>query len=293
MIESLAKILQNWENSVVDFLPKIVLAIVLFLLFVLLAKLSKKMGSKLYSKSIRIHPEIVKILTSVVSFFFILSGVFLSLKVLGLESMLAHLLAGAGIVGIVAGFAFKDIASNIFAGLLLKIQHPYQKGDWVKIDDKYGAIVEVGWITTSIKTVPGQLVFIPNQIVYSNPFTNYSTWGKVRIILECGVSYGDDLEHVMSTAIDEVKNIKEVLVEDGVDFYFTEIGNSTYNFVLRFWIKFESNDDYCRGMNDIIVSIKKRFEKENISIAYPVTTLDFGVKGGVNIFDKGISIKSE
>ena len=88
-----------------------------------------------------------------------------------------------------------------------------------------------------------------------------------------------------------MKNIKHYLPNEGVDFYYTNIGGSTYNFMLRFWVQFDSNDDYCRGMNDAIMQIKKRFEQENISIAYPVTTLDFGVKGGINIFDKPIQIK--
>ncbi|ETN96633.1 small-conductance mechanosensitive channel [Zhouia amylolytica AD3] len=106
------------------------------------------------------------------------------------------------------------------------------------------------------------------------------------------MSYGDDLERVKSVAMDEVKKIEELLPEEGIDFYFTAIGDSTYNFMLRYWVQFNSNDDYCKGMNDVIIRIKKRFEQEGISIAYPVTTLDFGVKGGVNLFDKEINIKS-
>ncbi|MCK7591177.1 mechanosensitive ion channel family protein [Subsaxibacter sp. CAU 1640] len=292
MVENLEKLLQNWEGSVTTYMPKILVAVVVLVIFILLAKLVKNASISMYSKSIKVHPEIANILASLIYFFFILSGVFLSLKILGLEEMLTHLLAGAGIIGIIAGFAFKDIASNIFAGLLLKVQRPYKIGDWVSIDDQYGLVQDVGWITTSIKTVPGQEVFVPNQIVYSSTFTNYSTWGKRRIILKTGVSYGDDLEHVKTVALDEVKKIAQLLPEEGVDFYYTDIGSSTYDFILRFWIKFESNDDFCRGMDGAITSIKKRFEQENISIAYPVTTLDFGVKGGVNLFDKSINIKS-
>lgn len=154
-------------------------------------------------------------------------------------------------------------------------------------------MLDISWLTTKIKTVPGQEVFVPNQIIYNGTFTNYSTWGKRRIILRSGVSYGDDLEHVRSVALDEVKKIEEYLPEEGIDFYFTDIGGSTYDFMLRYWVKFESNDDFCKGMNDVIMRIKKRFEQENISIAYPVTTLDFGVKGGVNLFDKDININSK
>lgn len=284
-------IFKSWESSIMDSFPRIFLGIIALVLFLLLAKFSKKISLHLYSKSIKVHPQIANIISSLIYFFLIFSGVFLALRIVGLEKMLTHLLAGAGIVGIIAGFAFKDIASNIFAGLLLKIQHPFKKGDWVQIVDSYGVISEVGWVTTTIITVPGQEVFVPNQIIYSTTFKNYSTFGKRRIVLESGVSYGDDLRHVKTVALDEVRNIKELLPNEDVDFYFTEIGNSTYNFQLRFWIAFSNNNDFQQAMSDIIVKIKERFEQENISIAYPVTTLDFGVKGGVNLFDKDIKVK--
>ncbi|MEZ4964914.1 MAG: mechanosensitive ion channel [Saprospiraceae bacterium] len=286
------KILQNWEHGVLDYLPKVFLALLVLIAFALLAKFARTASLKFYSKTIRYHLEIAKIISSVIYFFFLLSGVFLALQIIGLEQILTKLLAGAGIIGIIAGFAFKDIASNIFAGLLLKMQHPFQKDDWVLIDDNYGVIMEIGWITTTIRTVPGQEVFVPNQVIYNNTFTNFSTFKKRRVILESGVSYGDDLEHVKAVALDEVKKMEELLPDEDVDFYFTKIGNSTFNFQLRFWIKFSTNNDYQKAMSDIIIRIKKRFEKENITIAYPVTTLDFGVKGGTNLFDKDIKITS-
>jgi small conductance mechanosensitive channel len=284
------KLIQNWEDSVLAYLPKVFLALVILFLFYFIAKYIKSLTLKI--KVAQNHQEIASIISSIIYFFFILSGVFIALEVLGLEGVLTHLLAGAGIVGIVAGFAFKDVASNLFAGLILKTQHPFKKGDWVTINNSYGVIEEMGWITTIIHTVPGQEVFVPNQLIYNSSFTNFSTFNKRRIILESGVSYGDDLDHVKSVALDEVNNIEGLLTNEAIDFYFTEIGNSTYNFQLRFWIAFETNNDFRKAMSEAIMRIKKRFEQENICIAYPVTTLDFGVKGGVNLFDKSINIKS-
>ena len=221
----------------------------------------------------------------------IVTGIFLSLEILGLESVLTKLLAGAGIVGIVAGFAFKDIASNAFAGFLLNMQKPFKEGDWVTIDNNFGTIKDIGWITTSIKTISGQEVFVPNQLIYNNSFTNYSTFKKRRVILQSGVSYGDDLDLVKKAALDEINQIESLLKKQGIDFYFTSIGGYAYNFEVRFWIKFNKQTDYLNAMSEAIMRIKRRFEQENISIAYPVQTLDFGVKGGVNIFDKPIDLK--
>lgn len=290
-VQEVDSLLEQWQKTIIDFSPKILVALLVLVGFYFIAKFFKKFSEKFYTRIFKTKPEAVKIISSIVYFFFLVSGVFLALQILGLEGVLTKLLAGAGIVGIVAGFAFKDIASNAFAGFLLNIQHPFKENDWVKIDDTFGTVFKIGWITTSIKTIAGQEVFVPNQLIYNNNFTNYSTFGKRRVIFKSGVSYGDDLELVRKSALEEVDKIEAVLKNEVIDFYFTEIGSSAYNFEVRFWIKFNHQKDYLNAMNEIIIQIKKRFEQENISLAYAVTTLDFGVKGGVNIFDKAIQTK--
>ena len=103
-------------------------------------------------------------------------------------------------------------------------------------------------------------------------------------------SYGDDLELVKKVTLEEVNKISSVLKNEEIDFYYTEIASSTFNFEVRFWIEFNHQRDYLMARSEIIMRIKKRFEKENISIAYSVMSLDFGVKGGVNIFDKPLAV---
>jgi small conductance mechanosensitive channel len=286
------KLLEDWQYSIVDYLPKMALALLVLIAFYFIAKLFRILSLKFYSRILKKQSDVAKVISVIIYFFFLLSGVFLALEVLGLESVLTKLLAGAGIIGIVAGFAFKDIASNAFAGFLLNVQKPFKTGDWVEIDKNFGTIKDIGWITTSIKTIEGQEVFVPNQVIYNNTFTNYSTFKKRRVILQSGVSYGDDLEHVKKVTLDELQKIDSLLKDEVIDFYFTSIGNSTYNFEARFWIHFTDQKDYLNAMSETIIRIKKRFEEENISIAYSVTTLDFGVKGGVNLFDNPVNVQT-
>lgn len=290
-IKNLENLIGKWQISILDFIPKIFLAIIIIVVFYFIAKLLRSLYLKFYPKVFKKQNDITKVISEVVYFLFLLSGIFLAIEVLGLESILTKLLAGAGIIGVIAGFAFKDIASNAFAGILLNIQRPFGTNDWVEIDTNFGTIKEVGLITTSIKTISGQEVFVPNQIIYNNTFINYSTFNKRRVILKSGVSYGDDLEHVKKVTLDELQKINSLLKDEVIDFYFTSIGSSTYNFEVRFWIKFSHQKDYLSAMNESIIRVKKRFEKENISIAYSVTTLDFGVKGGTNLFDNKINIQ--
>jgi len=284
-------IFERWDDSIFHFIPKIFLALLVLAIFYILAKIIRRYSLKVYTRILKKQTELAKAISIILYIVILISGIIFALEILGLESYLTKLLAGAGIIGIVAGFALKDIASNMFAGLLVNLQKPFKGDDWVKIDGKFGTIKEIGWITTSLKNISGQEVFVPNQLIYKSTFTNYSAYQIRRVILRSGVSYGDDLDKVKNVAVEEVKQIKSLTKEDQIDFYFTSIGSYSYNFEVRFWIKFLQQTDYLNAMSEAIMRIKKRFEEENITIAYPVQSLDFGVKGGVNIFDKPIEIK--
>lgn len=283
--------IDSWDKSIFEYLPKIFLALLALVLFYMLAKIIRNYSFKAFTKVRKKQIELAKFISSILYIILIFAGIFFALDILGLEGVVTKLLAGAGIISIVAGFAFKDIASNIFGGFIINIQKPFKDGDWVMIDSKFGTINKIGWITTSIKTTTGQEVFVPNQIIYNNTFTNYSTYNKRRIVLQSAVSHGDDLDLVKRLTIDEVKKIDVLLKNEIIDFYFTSIGSYAYNFEVRFWINFTKNPDYLEAMSEAIIRLKKRFEKENIKIAYPVQSLDFGVKGGVNIFDEQLIIK--
>ncbi len=290
-MEKLEKLLTGWQDAVLAYLPQLVLSVIIVVIFHFLGKLFKKLSFRFYSRILKKQSDVVRIISSFVYFIFLCLGILIALDVLGFDDILTKLLAGAGIMGIVAGFAFKDIVSNIFAGLLLHMQLPFKSGDWVEIENTFGTVKTIGWITTSIATISGEEVFIPNQLIYNNSFTNYSVFGKRRVVFKSGVSYGDDLDFVKKTALEEVNKIDAVLKNEVIDCYFTEIGSSAYNFEVRFWIRFKHQADYLKAMDEIIVRIQKRFAKENISLAYSVMTLDFGVKGGVNLYDNPVTIR--
>ncbi len=291
-MQNLQQFTDKAQDMALNYLPKIIFAVFIFLLFYFVAKILRKYSLKFYKRIFKKQHEIAKVISMAIYVLMLLIGGFTGLEIIGLKSAITRIIAGAGVLGIVAGFAFKEIGANIFAGLLLNAQQPFKTGDWVEINGNFGQIATISMITTSIKTVTGQRVFVPNQLVYQNAFTNYSSYGKRRVVLQSGVSYGDDLELVQRVALDEIGNIKVVLQDEPVDFYFTGIGSSAYDFEVRFWIKYQSQTDYLEAMNETIMRIKKRFEQEDISLAYSVTTLDFGVKGGVNLFDGKLKVES-
>lgn len=283
--------IDNWLYAFVAFIPNFIMAILVISICYFFTRIVRRKAEHIFTKHFPNQRPYLSFVTTIVTVVFWFFGIFLALNILGLTSLLTHLLAGAGIIGIVAGFALNDVSSNAFAGLLIRSQKPFVVGDWIKIDDYFGVVDKIGLVVTNIKTYQGHLAYVPNQLMFSGAFLNYSTYGKAKIITSIGVSYGDDLEHVEKVALTAIRDLPMIIEPETMDFYFTDVGASTYNFVIRFHIKFTQHIDMLNAQSETIKRLKAAFEKENISVAYNVMTLDFGVKGGVNLYDKPVEVK--
>lgn len=289
----ISKNLESWKIWAISMLPNFIAAIVVLILFAIFARTFRRASALLYQRFFPKNQHFAQLFSMMVFGFIWFMGILLALEILHLASYLTHLLAGAGIVGIIAGFAFKDIASNAFSGLLIKSEQPFKVHDWVSIKGTIGKVRNIGLVTVSLETLEGETALIPNQLIYSGEFFNYSTLRKKRVVISSGVSYGDDLEKVKNTALQLAQNWHFVINKQEIHFYFTDIGSSTFNFMLDFWAEFTSYEDYLAIKSQAIMELKRCFEQADISLAYNVTTLDFGVKGGVNIFDKPIVMKTQ
>lgn len=270
---------EDWITSFFEMLPNLVVALFVLIVFYVLGKFARKAVSNLLSK-VTTNKTITSLLETIISISIIGIGVFIALSVLQLDGAVTSLLAGAGIIGLALGFAFQDIASNFISGVILSIRHPFGIGDIIETNDYYGTVTKLNLRNTIIRTVTGQIVYIPNKKVFENPLENFTSTGLRRIDLSCGISYGDDLEKARRVATEAVDKVDNVLSDRGIEFYFEEFGDSSINFKIRFWVSFSTNPDFWGARSEAIIAITKAFDQNDIMIPFPIRTLDFGIRGG-------------
>lgn len=271
-----------WLKELIRLLPNIALATIILVLGFMLAKTIRNFFKKLLKRFI--HNEALdNLIGSLIYVFFIGIVIFTALSVLKLDKAVTSILAGAGILGLALAFAFQDIAANFMSGIFLSVRRPLHVGDIVKIKDYMGKVEEINMRDTVIRTYQGQMVIIPNKEVFQNPIENYSLLGKRRIDLTAGVSYGDDLEKVLQVTIAAVKEIEGLSTEDEVTMFYTDFGDSSINYVIRFWISTLASADFLDIRSQAIMKIKRAYEQNDIMIPFPIRTLDFGIKGGVSL----------
>ncbi|HEX6981703.1 MAG TPA: mechanosensitive ion channel family protein [Balneolaceae bacterium] len=274
--------LDTWLDTLIAMLPNLALALIVLLIFVVISKLLQRALRKVLVRTIA-NKTIINLLNTIAGVIVIGIGTFIALSVLQLDGTVASLLAGAGIIGLALGFAFQDIASNFISGIILSVRHPFDIDDLIETHDICGYVVDLNLRNTVIKTPEGQIVYIPNKLVFENPLTNFTKNYERRVDVSCGVSYGDDLEKAKKLAVEAVESLDNYQKDRGIELFYKEFGGSSINFDVRFWVDFRRNPDYLSAQSDAIIAIKKKFDENDISIPFPITTLDFGIRGGVKL----------
>jgi small conductance mechanosensitive channel len=268
-----------WVKTFIAMLPNIGVAVLVVVIFFLIGKLIRRTSENLLNRISR-HRSINSLLASVAFIAALSVGLFFALSVLELDKAVVSLIAGVGIIGLALGFAFQDLAANFMSGIAIAISEPYKIDQLIETNDHFGTVKGINLRTTDILTPQGQVVMIPNKEIFENPLINYSITNERRIDMPVGISYGDDLEKVKEVVLNAVKNIPGQIDEKEVEVVFTEFGDSSINFDVRFWITFLRQKDYKIAVSDAIMKIKKAFDDNDIMIPFPIRTLDFGIKGG-------------
>ncbi|SFT48191.1 Mechanosensitive ion channel [Algoriphagus locisalis] len=273
--------LSAWLDIMVENLPNLVLAIILLVCTIFIAKTIKRLSGRYISK-LGTNETISRFLSQLIFLAILVFGIMLALSVMDLSKTVSSILAGLGIIGLALGFAFQDTAANFISGVYITFNQPYKIGDIIQTHDGHeGSVIDINLRVTKIKTYNGPIVYVPNRYLFQECFTNFTEFTQRRVQIECGVSYGEDLEQVEKVALESARNVKSRLESEEPTLFWTGFGDSSINFTLNIWCKFSGpNLDFIPVRNEAIISLKKAFDKNDIMIPFPIRTLDFGIKGG-------------
>jgi len=171
-----------------------------------------------------------------------------------------------GAAGLAVGLALQGSLSNFAAGVLMIIFKPFKVGDFVEAGGTAGVVVDINIFTTIMKTGDNKKIIIPNGKINSDNITNFSANDTRRVDLVAGVSYGDDLDKVKTVLKEILAADERVLKDPEPTIGVLELADSSVNFAVRPWVK---TADYWPTLFAVQEEIKKRFDKEGISIPFP------------------------
>ncbi len=277
LADTLLETLRGWVESTIQLMPNIVIALVVLVVAWFIARFASNLAEKTLDRFSK-NRQINNLATTATRIAILGGGLFAALAVLGLNGVVASLLAGVGVVGIALGFAFQDIASNFMSSVLLAVSRPYKVGDLIRTTDFFGIVERTDLRTTHIRTLDGELVLIPNKDVYNNPLTNLTETPDRRVEIAVGVGYDDDLRTAKEACTTALENLEMRNADKPVQIFFTGFGGSSIDFEARFWVQVSGQAEFLNARSEAIIAIKEAIDEAGLNIPFPIRTLDFGAK---------------
>jgi small conductance mechanosensitive channel len=256
--------LNFWLNQAVLMLPNLAAAVLTVLGFWILARIASNVIARMLRRATA-YREINVLLTRVVWTAIVAAGVFIALGILQLEKTVTSLVAGAGILTLIIGFAFQDLAANFIAGILLQLRHPFRAGHLVRTNDFYGTVEHIDLRNTIIHTLTGQIVHLPNKDVFQKPLENFSAAGARRVDLPVTVTSDRDPDDVERLAVSAIEGIGGRDASRPVEVFYERFGTGALEFTLRFWIPFADKEaDFLAARGEAVKRIGRAFAAAGI-----------------------------
>lgn len=185
------------------------------------------------------------------------------------------LITGLGLGGLTFALAAQDTASNLFAGLIILLDRPFDVEDYIETSDVIGTVEEITFRSTRIRTLSNTQIIVPNNTLTSKPITNWSRLQKRRVSFTIGLEYGttsEQLSRCIEHITDMLNNSPEV-VEDSPLVHFDAFADSSLNINVLYYTKEVDLAPHLKIKEALNLKIMTIVEEEGCSFAFPTQTL--------------------
>lgn len=274
--EVVSSIAANSLEALMGILIKLGLSLLVFIIAKLVISLIRRFFNKVSNKEpAKLTPLMAGFVVKVLAVVVWLFAVLIILQIWGIN--LAPVIAGLGITGVVLGFALQESISNVFSGLLLALNNPFQLGDYVIIGSVEGTVTAMDGISVTLLTGDRKKVTIANKLVLEDPVINFSSSDTRRLDMTVSVAYGSDLERTRQIIRETISAYPEILQEPVPVIEVSKLNSSSVDFIVRPWVR---NEDYWKVNWRFQKDIYDRLNKEGITIPFNTLTVNVSQDNG-------------
>jgi len=267
-LEDLWRLVGEFREELIAFGLQLLVAIIVMAVFFGIYLGAMAALRPVFERS-RLEEDARQLLASVIKYSILGFGTILALDQLGFN--VTGLLAGLGVAGLALGFAAKDTLANFIAGVTILLDRPFRVGDRVEVDSEFGQVKKITLRSTRIHTNDNQVVIIPNQNIVNNKIINHTMQASLRVKIEFGIAYKEDLRQAREVVLGLVKDEDRVRERPPPEVVVCELADSAVVMALRFWLKNPHHEVPLEF--EYREKIKLALDDAGISIPYPHLSL--------------------
>jgi small conductance mechanosensitive channel len=259
----LAESFREFGDGFVNRLPYLVAAVVAIVLTVVAARLVRSMVERALRRS-RAERHVVVVVATLAYYAAFALGLLVSLSLGGVN--LGVLVGSLGLATVALGFALQDIVSNFTAGIVLLLEHPFTEGDHIAIAEAEGEVEEIRVRATRLRAPDGQLVLVPNKLLFTQVLTNSTATMRRRVEVLLEVPYGQDAARARELLLEVAAGLEGVSDDPEPRLLTQQLGQGARRLRLTFWVDSRS-DDPDRVRSELLDTGEKRLRDAGVSLA--------------------------
>jgi small conductance mechanosensitive channel len=167
-------------------------------------------------------------------------GLVVALSIGGVN--LGVLIGSLGLGAVALGFALQDIVSNFSAGIVLLLEHPFTEGDHIAIAEAEGEVEEIRVRATRLRAPDGELVIVPNKLLFTQVLTNGSAAMRRRVEVPLEVPYGQDLGRAREVLLATAAGVDGVSEDPAPRLLTDDLGQGGRRLRLVLWVDSRRHD---------------------------------------------------
>lgn len=254
----------NANDALVRLLERVPQLILALLVLLFASWSSRFIANRLHLIRIRSqNPYMSGLLRTIVRTAIMLIAVLIALDLIGLTSVVGAVLGSAGVVGLVLGFAFREIAENYIAGILLSVRRPFEPGDHVMIENREGKVISVNSRATVLMTMDGNHLQLPNSLVFKSVVLNYSKNPKRRFDFTMLIDGNQSIRESQALAMAAIAQIEGVLDDPAPSWVVVEFGAAGIQLRFFGWVD-QRETDLGKVRSEAIRRVKSAFADAGI-----------------------------
>ena len=266
--------LRDIARNAIELLPQLLIAVVVILITYAFAKLAKNIARRILQKT-TLRKSLINLLMLFSSLAIWVIGIMIAAIIAFPDLTPTKMLAGLGIGSVAIGFAFKDIFENFLAGIIILLRKEMRINDFISCEGYQGKVETILVRETHIRQTDGELVILPNSMLFKNPLTITTDIEQRRTTIICGVGYGENVDQARKVIKQAVSACKTVISDSRpVEIFANEFADSSINFEVTWWTGSKPLE-VRKSRDEVIAAVKAALDKSGIEIPFPYRTLTF------------------